>query len=171
MLLRCFSNLSSSRLDGNKISFYIFAWITEFQHWNFVLVGNVTLAPRNEFASSNFVGSPYSHTFLTILKVVDKARTIPFHWLFDGRQRRPSQHCFYSRDTSKWFYCLLHLRFRLYIVAWIQIDGHMGFNRCSFPIARSLPSLGILFYQTSLFGSPWIFLVDISWPSLRPVRQ
>lgn len=35
-----------------------------------------------------------------------------------GRQRMPAQHCFHSRDTSKWFYCLLHLRCRLYIVAW-----------------------------------------------------
>ena len=81
----------SSRLDRNKISFYVFACCTAFKCWNFVLVRNMELASRNEFASSNFVaGSPYSHTFLAILNVVDKAHNIPFHWLFDGKQRRPA---------------------------------------------------------------------------------
>ena len=63
VLLRCFSSLSWSRLDRNKICFYIFACCSAFQNWNFVLVRNMKLAPRNEFASSNFVaGSPYSLT-------------------------------------------------------------------------------------------------------------
>ena len=101
MLLRRFSDLGSSQRDRNKISFYLFACCTAFQRWNFVLVRNMKLAPRNEFASSNFVGSPYSHILLAILNGVHKAHTIPFHWLFDGRQRRPTQHCFYSKDTSK----------------------------------------------------------------------
>ena len=41
-----------------------------------------------------------------------------------------------------------------------------------FPFSSQLRyAMADLSYQTSLFGSPWISLEDISWPSLRPVRQ
>ena len=52
------TNSARLGLIGTKLAFY-----TVFQYWNFVLVRNMKLAPRNEFASSNFVaGSPYSLT-------------------------------------------------------------------------------------------------------------
>ena len=80
----CFWDVSatSARLGlmGTKLAFYIFAGITVFQRWNFVLVRNMKLAPRNEFASSNFVGSPYSHTFLTMLNDIGCAS----HFLYSS---------------------------------------------------------------------------------------
>ena len=111
--------------------------------WANISVWYVELTPGYEPTLPDVICSLNSNSLLRVFHVVQETYSIPF----DGRRllRRlwTTERHSHTRNTPRRLHGKDHLFWCLNIMARIQVDLHVTFNRCGLTITRSFSSLWI----------------------------